>query len=218
MELHGVGLRSKSSSSRNGGASTQSPTDTFHQNLLLSCLQSAKAYLDTMLAVSAMDYRLLSFEEWMRLPRVLAIACKLCVPSNNYTDVKWDYRTAQERVRVDLYLESLCYRMQSLTTFDDTRQPLPDFWILMKTLLERMRSWYTHEIRLSTEEAATAINTDALPLEPAIRPQVFTNGYEAQDPAVAPMTKFAEMDGMMNDLENPFWVSNLFDIAMALET
>ena len=43
----------------------------------------------------------------MRLPRVLAIICKLCVPSNNYTDIHWDYHTAQERVRVDLYLESL---------------------------------------------------------------------------------------------------------------
>ena len=171
-----------------------------------------------MLAIAAMQYCLLSFEEWMRLTRVLAITCRLCIPSNNYTDIQWDYRTAQERVRVDLYLESLCYRMQSLTTFDDTRQPLPDFWILMKTLLERMRSWYTHKIRLSTEEAATARDTDTLPLGPAIRQQVSTNGYEAQDFAVAATPKFTEMDEMMNDLENPFWVANLFEMAMVLET
>ena len=218
MELHGVGLRRKSSSSRDGGPSTQSSTDTFHHDLLLSCLQSAKAYLDTMLAISAIRYRLLPFEEWMRLTRVLAFTCKLCVPSNSYTDIQWDYRTAQERVRVDLYLESLCYRMQSLTTFDNTRQPIPDFWISMKTLLERMRSWYTHKIRLSTEEAATARDVDTLPLGPTIRQQVSTNGYESQDFAVAATPKFAEMDGMMNDLENPLWVSNLFDTAMVLET
>ena len=154
----------------------------------------------------------------MRLTRVLAVTCKLCVPSNNYTDIQWDYRTAQERTRVDLYLESLCYRMQSLTTFDNTRQPLPDFWILMKTLLERMRSWYTHKIRLSTDETAIARDTDTLPLWPDIRQQISTNGYEAQDFAVPATSKFAEMDGMMNDLENPFWMSNLFDMAMVLET
>ena len=218
MELHGVGLRRKSSSSRDGGPSTQSSTDTFHHDLLLSCLQSAKAYLDTMLAISAMRYHLLSFEEWMRLPRVLAMTCRLCVPSSNYTDIDWDYRTAQEQVRVDLYLESLCYRMQSLTTFDSTTQPLPDFWILLKRLLERIRSWYMQKIRWSTEESVTDRDADILPLGSPIRQQVSTNGYEAQDPAVAPTPKFAEMDGMMNDLENPFWVSNLFDMAMVLET
>ena len=219
MEIHSVGLRKNPSSSRDGIHSAPSPTDTFHFNLLLSSLQAAKAYLDTILAMSATHYRLLSFVEWMRLPRVLAIICKLCVPSNNYTDIYWDYRTAQERVRVDLYLESLCYRMQSLTTFDNTSQPLPDFWISVKMLLERIRSWYMHKIRSSTGEAATARDTDVLPLGPVLRQQVSANGYEALESAEAvlsPIPKFAEMDRMMNDLESPFSASNMFDMATVL--
>ena len=220
MEVHSVGLRRDPSSSRDGIHSAPSSTDTFHLNLLLSCLQSAKAYLDTMLAMSATHYRLLSFVEWMRLPRVLAIICKLCIPSTTYADIHWDSRTAQERVRVDLYLESLCYRMQSLTTFDNTSQPLPDFWILLKTLLERIRSWYMHKIRSSTGESAAARDTDILPLGPAIRQQVFTNGYEASNSAegvLSPIPKFAEIDEMMNELKTPFWAFNLFDMAMILE-
>ena len=217
MEVHSVGLRRNPSSTRDGSHSAPSSTDTFHLDLLLSCLQAAKAYLDTLLAMSVTHYRLLSFVEWMRLPRVLAIVCKLCVPSNNYADIHWDYHTVQERVRVDLYLESLCYRMHSLTTFDKTSQPLPDFWVLLKTLLERIRSWYMYRIRSSTEEAATARNADILPHGPAIRQQVSTNGYEAleSDEAVlSPIPKLAEMDRMMNNLESPFWASNLFDVAM----
>ena len=221
MEIHSVGLRTKPSSSRDGIYSAPSLTDTFHLDLLLSCLQAAKAYLDTMLAMSVTHYRLLSFVEWMRLPRVLAIICKLCDPSNNQTGIHWDYHTAQERVRVDLYLESLCYRMHSLTTFDNTSQPLPDFWILLKTLLERIRSWYMHKIQSSTEEVATARDADILPLGPGIRQQVLANGYEALGSAEAvlsPIPKLAEMDRMMNDLESPFWASNLFDVAMVFET
>ena len=216
-EVHSVGLRRNPSSTRDGIHSAPSSTDTFHLDLLLSCLQAAKAYLDTLLAMSVTHYRLLSFVEWMRLPRVLAIICKLCVPSNNYADIHWDYHTAQERVRVDLYLESLCYRMHSLTTFDNTSQPLPDFWVLLKTLLERIRSWYMYKIRSSTEEAATARDADILPHGPAIRQQVSANGYEAleSDEAVlSPIPKLAEMDRMMNNLESPFWASNLFDVAM----
>lgn len=221
MEIHSVGLHRNPSSSRDGIHSGPSSTDTFHLDLLLSCLKAAKAYLDTLLDMSATLYRLLSFVEWMRLPRVLAIICKLCIPSNNYTDIHWDCHTAQERVRVDLYLESLCYRMQSLTTFDNTSQPLPDFWILLKTLLERIRSWYMQKIQSSTEGAATARDVDALPLGPAIGQQVSANRYEALESAEAvpsPVPKLAEMDRMMDDLESPFWASNLFDVAMVLET
>lgn len=220
MEVHSVGLHRKPSSPKDGIHSTPSSTDTFHLDLLLSCLQAAKAYLDILLAMPATHYRLLAFVEWLRLPRVLAIICKLCVPSNNYTDIHWDYRSAQERVRVDLYLESLCYRMHSLTTFDNTSQPLPDFWILLKRLFERIRSWYMHKMRSSTEEAATARDADILPLGPAIRQQIFANGYdvlESADAVLSPIPELAEMDRMMNDLESPFWASNLLDVAMVFE-
>ena len=63
MEVHSVGLGRKPSSSRDGTHSAPSSTDAFHLDLLLPCLQAAKAYLDTMLATSAKHYRLLSFVE-----------------------------------------------------------------------------------------------------------------------------------------------------------
>ncbi len=76
-----------------------------------------------------------------------------------------------------------------------------------------------HKIRSSTGEAATATDADILPPGQAIRQQVFANGYEVPESAEAvlsPIPKFAEMDGMMNDLESPFSASNLFDAAMVL--
>lgn len=219
MEVHSIGLSRNSSSSGPGGTSAQSSTDAFHLDHLFSCLQSAKAYLDAIIGMSVMDYRLLSFAEWMRLPRVLAIICKLCIPCNYYTEIHWDYRMAQERVRVDLYLESLCYRMQLLTTSDRTRQPHADFWSLLKTLLERIRGWHMHKIRSSAEGAVTARITDNLPLSSAIRQQVSANGGGALESAeIVPseVCKFAEMEGMMNDLECPFWATNMFEMVMVL--
>ena len=107
--------------------------------------------------------------------------------------------------------------MQSLTAFDNANQPLPDFWILLKTLLERIRSWYMHRIQSSTEEAAATRDADIVPLGPE---QVFANGDEALAFAEAILSlapKLAEMDRMMNDLESPFWASNLFGVAIVLE-
>ena len=214
MQVQSIGLSNNSSSSRAGGTVAQPSTSAFYLDHNLSCLPAGKAYLDAILAIPAMHYRLLSFVEWMRLLRVVAFICKLCIPSNHYTEIHWDHRMAQERVRVDLYLESLCYRVQSLTMFDKRSQRLGDIWILLKGLLERIRSWYTDRIRLSPEEVATAKDTDVLPLGPAMRPQVATNGYEAQNSAVAATAEFWEMDRMMNDFENSFWVSKLFDMGM----
>ena len=211
MEVHSIGLSRDSSSSRAGGTSTQSSTDTFYLDHLLSCLQSAKAYLDNIIAMSVLDYRNLSFADWMRIPRVLAIICKLCIPSNYYTEIHWDYRTAQERVRVDLYIESLCYRMQLLTTTNKISQPRTDFWTLLKTLMERIWSWY--RIRSSTEGAAIARATRVLPLGSAIRQQMSANGGGALESAETALSEVcAKMDEMMNDFESPFWATNMFDI------
>ena len=82
--------------------------------------------------------------------------------------------------------------MQSLTTFDNTNQPLPDFWILLRTVLERIRSWYMHRIRSSTEEAAAARDADILPLGPE---QVFANGNKPLASAEAVLSPVTEPCG-----------------------
>ena len=42
---------------------------------------------------------------------------RLCMPADAHTAAGWDVKAAQERVRLDLCLESFCYRMQGLSTF-----------------------------------------------------------------------------------------------------
>ncbi|MCJ1402734.1 hypothetical protein MMC11_005955 [Xylographa trunciseda] len=148
MELNSIALRMAA-----GPPAPNSPLlpSTNNHSILLACLESGKAYLDTLLALPAPAYRHFAFTEWIRLPYVLVLISKLSFPHPTPTAAaaaaRWDPRLARERLRLDLYLEALCYRMQAITTYARPAQPLPDFFASMKIILERTRGWYERKAR-----------------------------------------------------------------------
>ncbi|KAF7507282.1 hypothetical protein GJ744_010716 [Endocarpon pusillum] len=84
------------------------------------------------------------------------------IPQRQLRRYPLDIRTAQEQVRLDLYLESLCYRMSSITTFNGASQPHPDFFLSLKMILERTRHWYVRKTRVANvgDSATTAATRD----------------------------------------------------------
>jgi hypothetical protein len=112
-----------------------------------STLEAGKRFLDTILSFPAAEYHLISFSEWMRLPTVIMTVAKLCMPNDTYVATGWDVVAAQDKVRLDLCLESLCYRMQSLSTYDKTKQPHPDFWHAMCFINDLTKTWFVRKIR-----------------------------------------------------------------------
>ncbi|KAF2179445.1 hypothetical protein K469DRAFT_716434 [Zopfia rhizophila CBS 207.26] len=151
MQLHSIALRPPLSD--NSQLAAASPTQL---NALLIALEAGKAFLDSLLAFPTSEYHLITFVEWMRLPYIVVTISKLCIPSELHTAAQWDVQAAQDRVRLDLYLESLCYRMQSLTTYDKVKQPHPDFWMAMKMILDLTKGWYTRRVRASKAPPAIA--------------------------------------------------------------
>lgn len=141
MLLHSVALRPQPASER--------PTvnDSTRLNALLSALEAGKRFLDALLSFPIHEYHLVSFSEWMRLPTVLMTVARLCIPANAHDTAGWDVKAAQERVRLDLCLESLCYRMQQLSTYDKTKQPHPDFWYAMRFINDLTKAWYLRRIK-----------------------------------------------------------------------
>lgn len=140
MSLHDLGTRLDSGSTANPN----------HINILLNSFEAGKKFLDSLLAIPSSQYHLISFVEWMRLPYILIILSKLSFPSESHIP-GWDVRVAQDRVRLDLYLESLCYRMQNLTTFKRPAQPLPDFWLSMNMIMEKTKTWYIRKTKPTTD-------------------------------------------------------------------
>jgi hypothetical protein len=138
--LHSVALRPQLSDQPRS-------VDSTHINALLSTLEAGKCFLDTLLSFPAHEYHLISFSEWMRLPTVIMTVAKLCMPNDAHATAGWDVKAAQDRVRLDLCLESLCYRMQTLSTYHKRKQPHPDFWYAMRFINDLTKTWYIRKIR-----------------------------------------------------------------------
>jgi hypothetical protein len=140
MLLHSVALRPLPDSA------PLPPTDNTHVTELLSTLEAAKRFFDTLLSFPASDYHLISFSEWMRLPSAMMTVAKLCIPSDAHATVGWDVKAAQNLVRLEICLEALCYRFKNQSTYDKVTQPHYDFWWAMELVSNMTRVWYLRKI------------------------------------------------------------------------
>ncbi|KAF2646519.1 hypothetical protein P280DRAFT_464726 [Massarina eburnea CBS 473.64] len=161
MQLHAIALRSPPTSAQ------QNPQDHIQINALLTALVACKRHLDLLLGVPASEYCLMSFSEWMRLPYVLITLARLCIPSDALVAAHWDVKTAHERARLDLYLDSLCYRMQEIST------SIFDFWSILKMILEQMKGWYTRKVNMQSTTTFTQANFGGIPTTNTLNSSTF---------------------------------------------
>lgn len=160
MVLHSVALRPLPESVQS------SATDGTQVKALLSTLEAARKFLDTLLSFPASEYHLISFAEWMRLPATMMTVAKLCIPTNAHAAVGWDVKAAQDLVRLDICLEALCYRFQNQSTYDKVKQPRPDFWWAMRFVTDLTRTWYVKKINPHTN---TDVSNRPTPSDSTVR-------------------------------------------------
>jgi hypothetical protein len=114
-----------------------------------STVEAGRAVLDTLVDCPVSEYSSISFVEWMRLPQVISTLTKDLLLADSSAS-KSRIAEIRDHVRLDLYLESLCYRMQTLTTFKPPEQPRVDFWVAMRVVLDKMREFYVRHMRQRT--------------------------------------------------------------------
>ena len=79
----------------------------------------------------------------------------------------WDAGWAKQYLRLPLYIDSLCYRMQVVSDLCSQVQSMPNWWITLKTVLISVRAWYerktdgTREQRLSGNRQGLQQNRDS---------------------------------------------------------
>ena len=122
-------------------------------------LRAGVSFLDTLIDCPVADYHLVSFAEWIRLPWVIITLAKAMLkplPDTQSTPSSCGTSEGnQSRVKLHLYLETLCYRMQALTTFRPIDQPCVDFWKALGMILEKVREWYVRRMRTQLDSAVT---------------------------------------------------------------
>lgn len=117
---------------------------------LSSQLEAGKNFFDTLVAVPTDSTHLISFPEWITVPRMVMDMARLSMHSVSYP-TEWRTKEAQDRLRLNLYLDSLCFRMHNLTTYNPPEQPHPDYWRIMKDIMQAVNAWYMRKIKAETQ-------------------------------------------------------------------
>ncbi|KAL5117032.1 hypothetical protein ACEQ8H_005119 [Pleosporales sp. CAS-2024a] len=210
MLLHNVALRPDANEKRPGGM------DSTQMQSLVCAFEAGKRFLDALLAVPTDEYHLISFPEWMRLPTVIMTVAKMCMPSINNMTPGWDSKTAQDRVRLDVCLEALCYRMQSFSTFDKSKQTHPDFWHAMRFIHDLTRTWFLRKSKpfASAQPAPSTATGDAVASEQSgLALATPGSGHALSNPGVDVASMF-EHPGSAIDDADPFAFLKDMDIDM----
>ncbi|CAI6340769.1 unnamed protein product [Periconia digitata] len=134
VQLHSISLRQAST------PTNMIAGNTLQLNALLATLEACKRHTDILLSISASEYHLLSFSEWMRLPVVMITGARLCIPSDHLSAINWDIKAAHERLRLDSFLEFLCARMQAISV------SVYDFWSILNMIMRELKTWYLKRI------------------------------------------------------------------------
>jgi hypothetical protein len=148
LMLHSIALRPQPKSETIKSDSTQ-------LRALVTALEAGKRFLDTLLSLPVDDYPLVSFSEWIRIPSVIMLVAKICMPSDMHAAVGWDVKAAQDLVRLELSLEVLVYRFKSLSTYHKTKSPHTDFWWAMQFIIDHTRIWYLRKTKPKPQDTFT---------------------------------------------------------------
>jgi hypothetical protein len=138
--LHSIALRPQPNNETAKSDSTQ-------LRALVTALEAGKRFLDTLLSLPVDKYPLVSFSEWIRIPSVIMLVAKICMPSDTHTAAGWDVKAAQDLVRLEFSLEILVYRFKNLSTYDKTYNPHTDFWWAMQFIVDQTRIWYLRKTK-----------------------------------------------------------------------
>ncbi|KAF2169404.1 hypothetical protein M409DRAFT_52652 [Zasmidium cellare ATCC 36951] len=189
---------------------------------LSSQLEAGKMFFDTLVAVSTDTTHLVSFAEWTTVPRMVMDMARLSMFSPSHPP-EWNVKEAQDRIRLNLYLDSLCFRMHNLTTYNPPEQPHPDYWTVMKEIMQAVNAWYVRKMKSGTGnrithssaqfQAETEGGSGTAGLETDSSHSV---GYEAPTPNLFDDSSFNFM-GYSNEHENSHCMWLPMDLQMSID-
>ncbi|KAF2482398.1 hypothetical protein BDY17DRAFT_324684 [Neohortaea acidophila] len=126
-----------------------SRTAEYNSIKTIECLDAGRSFLETLLEHSVHVYHQIPFVVWMRLPLIIITLTALTLSP--------DAAAPDRSIRLELYLEALCSRMQTLTTCCPPHQPLPDFWKAMFVIMDQARTWYVSRARSLAPTSETSV-------------------------------------------------------------
>ncbi|KIX99030.1 uncharacterized protein Z520_05491 [Fonsecaea multimorphosa CBS 102226] len=178
MDLLNPCLSNKCPETGSGGSHGQRSSTASSQNDILSvCLHAAVSFLETFLSLPPTEYEKLSVLQWWGLICNTAFLYRLSLGTPQLR--AWNVSAARSVAKLEIYIDLLCYRLQSVTRSPTTEAPMGrDLFSLMGPIFANVKATYERLKRLPH------LSSD-LHEQPA-HANVF--GLEGRDPSLIPVT------------------------------
>jgi hypothetical protein len=165
MQINAVALEGPSTARKS--PPTNDCSQTWRLPVLTKCLEATRDFFQAFMSQPISEYRNMTFLEWTRLCMALKILFKLCY---SILDVpEWDDSRVRKETQLGLIIESLCFRMQELTSTgkvrrrardlrtDETRDVEaslpPDHFFMWQTGLKLLKEVYDEGVNAAGEKA-----------------------------------------------------------------
>lgn len=152
------------------------PPASSQNDVLTVCLHAAVAFLETFLSLPPTEYEKLSVLQWWGLICNTAFLYRLSLGTPQLR--AWNVAAARSVAKLEIYIDLLCYRLQSVTRSSPTEAPAGrDLFSLMGPIFANVKATYERLKRLPH------LSND-LHEQPA-HAKVF--GLEGKDPSLIPV-------------------------------
>ncbi|KFY62633.1 hypothetical protein V496_04491 [Pseudogymnoascus sp. VKM F-4515 (FW-2607)] len=129
-------------------ASTSSQLD-----VMMACLESSRCFVETFLSFSLSEYPKLAVPQWWGLIGSVYILYVLSIGTPQLP--LWDVCVARDKVRLEIYLDLLCYRMQSITGSTAETPAGRDLYSLMGPIFAHVKASYERLKKLPQTVSST---------------------------------------------------------------
>lgn len=109
-------------------------------DVMMGCLDSAKCYVESFLSCPLSEYPKLAVAQWWGLIGAVYILYVLSIGTPQLP--LWDVCVTRDKVRLEIYLDLLCYRMQSITGSTTEAPAGRDLFSLMCPIFANVKTSY----------------------------------------------------------------------------
>lgn len=137
---------------------------------LAGYLQPTKSLFENFLSIPISEYRNFSMLEWTRLIQTIISLISTCLAMVAAPEV--DSIDADQASHFGIYLESLCFRMDELTTVTKDTKTGPDIFCMFKSVLRIVRGTYEEMIMKISRKSDCGGGEEQMSRFPSICPML----------------------------------------------
>jgi hypothetical protein len=129
---------------------------------LSRCLEACKKFFESLLSIPSAQYHAFTNVEWSNIIQSIVILSRLSFPLPRCPG--WDVVAAREHAPLGMFLDCLCYRMQTLSSVPPTElnPKAPDGPFIFRMILESIKKSYEQRVVLVTPPLSMASPMDRL--------------------------------------------------------